>query len=125
MSPRRRRPSANCLMCGAPAEHWHHITGRDLDPKLEVPLCTDCHKFLHDDWYTAGIGKEDRPPTLLKVMELRHQRTGMFLARLIGSGQYPQELTVLGAHFAMWAQQMRQAILDAAPCATRETERDA
>jgi hypothetical protein len=50
-----------CMLCGAPAVHAHHPTGRPtpegpyLDPGFVVPVCRSCHHVEHAAWRDIGI----------------------------------------------------------------------
>jgi hypothetical protein len=53
----------DCVFCGQPAAHAHHITGKDpwkrhLDPNLVAPLCHQHHTLVHEDLRSQDL---DRP----------------------------------------------------------------
>lgn len=50
-----------CLLCGAPAVHEHHPTGRlapdrpRLDPIFVIAICRACHYAEHSAWRDVGL----------------------------------------------------------------------
>ena len=113
-----------CTLCDQPSVAMHHLTGRLLDPLLEMPLCHDHHWFVHDDWWTAGVGAkvgEDEPAldTLLHGLAKRLRRIAMFLGRLAEMNLFTPLSALLAEALACWADDVEVCIdrLDnAVPC---------
>lgn len=52
------RKGKRCHFCGKPAEHIHHIISRQVlllrfDLKNLLPLCSDCHRLIHDKGFSV------------------------------------------------------------------------
>ena len=80
-----------CSFCGREGL-WrpHHPTGRDhqgdyLDEDLTLAACHDHHSLCHDDWYTLGLDKVDRPQSLVELVAFWLRRLSCCLARLDAS----------------------------------------
>ena len=82
------RPESDCVVCGARAAHFHHITGRgnngkQLDDHLGIFVCVDDHVLLHADLANAHLNKpltSDETPTLIGR---RLRRTALTFSRVI------------------------------------------
>jgi hypothetical protein len=60
-----------------PADHLHHVTGRDadgdyLDPLLVVPLAHRQHVVEHQAWNVAGIGDGAAGSNVLRLRRVGH-----------------------------------------------------
>jgi hypothetical protein len=106
-----------CLLCPAPAEDRHHLTGRGddgryLDPKLSGPVCHDCHELCGDDLNTIASSTPGSSDTFLGSLELALSRTGAFVGRC--SQAFPEPLATLLAllaeHLVTWASRLRASL---------------
>lgn len=75
-----------CEICGEPADHLHHPTGRDhlgryLDRQLVLPVDHDHHEFLHDDWRHENLNELRQPRTIVEYVAIRLRRLAMNLGR--------------------------------------------
>ncbi len=109
-----KRP--HCLLCGQPSVAQHHLTGRRLDPSLATPVCHDHHYFVHDDWWTHGVGAkpgndEQAPPTVLHAMHLRLRRLAMFLGRLVELGLFRPLSDWLAEALSRWGDEMQSCVI--------------
>ncbi len=81
-----RTSDFRCVFLGRPADHLHHLTGRDpdghyLDPPLWTPLVRRIHVVEHQGWRAAGIadGAVGDP----NVLRLRRVGTCSFVWAII------------------------------------------
>lgn len=54
--------TASCLLCGRPTTDQHHLLlGKDRhladEDKLIIPVCRECHMFIHNDSRTLMLGR--------------------------------------------------------------------
>jgi hypothetical protein len=102
-----------CVICGRPSVDYHHVTQRQIDPDVVLPLCHDHHELMGDDWHTAGIPPETEAPTVLHQLELGLRRWAMLIGR---AAVHPllapaaPLLRVLAAWMAKWAARLRACI---------------
>lgn len=76
---------SDCTVCGAPAEHGHHLTGRlakrYLDPDLVEARCARCHRAEHARWVTTGLARPEVDiDNVTEVIELRLRRLAVGFA---------------------------------------------
>jgi hypothetical protein len=107
--------SVACIVCGAPATRWHHVTGRDargryLDPDFVVPLCHDDHELTHDDLRLLGVDKAGGPPgpgwTITEALEFALRRLGAGASRVAETHDWPLLDTLAGC-LKRWADELR------------------
>lgn len=110
-----------CTLCAEASVASHHLTGRTLDAPLVAAVCHTHHYFIHDDWWTHGVGaklgKAEPPPTtVLHAMYKRLRRLSMFLGRLAEHQLFSPLSDRLAEAFAGWADEIDTCIhrLDAA-----------
>ena len=106
-----------CLLCGAPSEDGHHVTGRDanetyLDPVFKAPLCHSCHELVGEDWNTVGVQDTAPAESFLDSLELRLTRTATFTGRVAEPAPEPLRrfLLALASHLAAWSARLHEVI---------------
>jgi len=51
----RRGDKGRCLICGRPAQEWHHIAGKAHDRQLTGPLCQAHHDLATENLRRADV----------------------------------------------------------------------
>ena len=82
-------PLGDCVFCGNPAIHAHHITGKDpwkrhLDSELVADLCHQHHGLVHEDLRSQDLDRPRDPDgwDAATALAFRLARLGVFFGRL-------------------------------------------
>jgi hypothetical protein len=111
----------HCLLCGKPAQHRHHCTGRgsdhlQLDDDLTVPLCRGDHVLVHAALRNQDVDSPLQETSTPERIERRLRRMGVLLARLAEAFPVLNWVAMAAKTVVGWADELHQFVINLDRC---------